>query len=70
MQQDKNKSLKQRILDDLRNGITNDVALEYEVCKTEGDVRKFLPSLKDLVSRNLVDWHPANLKTRFFLLFF
>jgi len=57
------REIQQRILGNLVNGLIIDVRLENKVCKTEEDIRKFLPSLKDLVNRDMVDWHPSDKNT-------
>ena len=57
MQQNKDKGIKQRILKQLLDGPTSDVALECDVCKTETEAEKFYGVLEEMVNNKVIDWH-------------
>ena len=63
MQQNKNKDLKQRILNNLVEGRSNDVALKCDVCKSETEARKFYSVLENMVNNKKIDWHPLDKNT-------
>ncbi len=60
MQQNKDKGIKQRILKQLLDGPSNDIALECDVCKTEAEAEKFHSVLEEMVNNKVIDWHPVD----------